>query len=702
MKTPPRDPHGEDGRVATEPPPTRAGLGAAALWGPPSGTDVPPEASPVELDVTAGPDPEDAEEVGTADDASQLDALRRFADIADEDLRRAERIRGRMQTPKPLGEILVDMGRLSQEQFDDAIARRRAQMTVVELLMEGGHLSPQEHQVYLDEKALSPTPSDREVLVDGGLVSEEHYLRAVGTRLQIPFVEPQIGEVDTDLLDRIPFAYLYKHLLLPVREQDGQVVVVVAFPEDERLIVELESTFECRVQRQCSTSFRILEALRTLERIKGRPADQDAFKIHYRELDKEHEHADSTGEEAIQLVDYLLSRAVQLEASDLHIEPTPNKIRVRVRIDGVLQHLTDIPLDFGSRLTARIKILGRSDVTEKRVHQDGKIHVKVDGREIDIRVSTYVSMFGETIVMRLLDRDRSIVKISELGLQPRVESVLTDEVLRASSGLILLVGPTGSGKTTTLYSFVDHANDPTRKVITCEDPVEYVMDGIVQCSIDERAGRTFAQSLRSIVRQDPDTIVVGEIRDRETASLAIEAALTGHKVFSTFHTEEAVGAFVRLLEMGLEPFLVASTVSAVVAQRLVRRLCPKCRVPTRPKLAELRFLNLSRADVANADVAGPVGCKYCSGTGYKGRLGLHEVVVPNDSFRQAVLDQSSTAELRALARDTTSFLSMQEDGLLKALAGQTSFAEIIEHAPRDTTPRPFLELRKIANSRRSR
>ncbi len=639
---------------------------------------------------------------GGGDRDRQVEALIRFTGITDRDVDRARRIQGRMQNPKSLGEILVDMGKLEQADLDAAVAQRRARMTLAEVLLESGHLSPQEHELYLEEKALDPTPSDREVLVDGELVSEEHYLRAVGTRLQIPFVEPQIGEVDTGLLDRIPFAYLVKHLILPVRELDGEIVVVAARPEDDQTIAEMERTFGCRVVRQCSTGARILEALNTLERIKGRPADQDAFKIQYRELDPQHDHTDSTGEEAVQLVDYLLSRAVQLEASDLHIEPTPNKIRVRVRVDGVLQHLTDIPLDFGSRLTARIKILARADVTEKRAHQDGKIHVKVEGREIDIRVSNYVSMFGETIVMRLLDRDRSIVKVSELGFQPRVEALLSENVLRASSGLVLLVGPTGSGKTTTLYSFVDHANDPSRKVITCEDPVEYVMEGIVQCSVDVRAGRTFAASLRSIVRQDPDTIVVGEMRDRETASLAIEAALTGHKVFSTFHTEEAVGAFVRLLEMGLEPFLVSSTVSAVVAQRLVRRLCPRCKAPARPKLAELRFLNLTRAEVEAAALCGPVGCKDCGGTGFKGRLGLHEVVVPTDAFRQAVLDRAPTSELRELARELSGFVSMQEDGLLKAMAGRTSLAEIIEHAPRDSTPRSLPDLRRVANSRRAK
>lgn len=676
-------------------PPATGGIGS--LWDPAAHEEDAPASSALSVDPGAGP----AAGADTLPAGSDEEALITFAGVSEADLRRARRVRDRMEHPEPIGDVLVGLGLLGREDLDAAVARRRSRMSVVELLNEHGHLTDRDLLLYREEKGLTPPPSDREILVDGGLVSEEEYLRAIGTRLAIPFVEPQIGEVDTDLLDRIPFAYLQKNLVLPVRVEDEQIVVVVAHPEDERLIVEVERTFDMRVVRQCSTSARITEALRTLERIKGRPADQDAFKIHYRALDRAAESHDATGEEAIQLVDYLLTRAVQLEASDLHIEPNPNKIRVRVRVDGVLQHLTDIPVDFGAKLTARIKILARADVTEKRLHQDGKIHVKVDGREIDIRVSSYVSMFGETIVMRLLDRDRSIVGVESLGLQPRIQAVLVDSVLKSSSGLVLLVGPTGSGKTTTLYSFVEHANDPTRKVITCEDPVEYVIDGVVQCSVDRRAGRTFADSLRAIVRQDPDTIVVGEIRDQITASLAVEAALTGHKVFSTFHTEEAVGAFVRLLEMGVEPFLVSSTVSAVIAQRLVRRLCTSCREPHRPKLAELRFLNVSRSDLGTVELLGPVGCRKCNGSGYRGRLALHEVLIPDDTFRQAVLNRTSTAELRSLARALPEFLTMQEDGLLKAARGETSLQEIIQSAPRDMGSRPLSVLRRTAFSRRA-
>ncbi|MEO7966273.1 MAG: ATPase, T2SS/T4P/T4SS family, partial [Gemmatimonadaceae bacterium] len=258
---------------------------------------------------------------------------------------------------------------------------------------------------------------------------------------------------------------------------------------------------------------------------------------------------------------------------------------------------------------------------------------------------------------------------------------------------------TGSGKTTTLYSFIANANDPSSKVITCEDPVEYVMDGIVQCSVNPKTGPTFADSLRAIVRQDPDTIVVGEIRDQATAHLAAEAALTGHKVYSTFHTEDAVGAFVRFLEMGVEPFLVASTLSAVVAQRLVRRLCPNCRVPHRPSTAELRFLGLDREEFQGVALLHGKGCEQCSGTGFKGRLAIHEVLVPDDKFREAVLRRASSSVLRELARSRPEFLTMQEDGVLKAISGVTTLFEIIENAPRDTHPRSLDELRRISLAR---
>lgn len=621
-----------------------------------------------------------------------------LAGVSPSVVERAQRVRDRMENPGPLGEIVVKMGALSAEDLEKARQRHLARLDVAEILQARGQLTDRAVQVYQQRKSETPSPSDREVLVVGSLVSEEQYLKALATKLDIPYVEPQIGEVDASLYKKVTFAYLLNNLVMPVRVDDGELTVVVAQPEDERVIVEIERTFGRRTKLQCSTSFRIGEALRTLERLKGKPGDLTGSKIQYRELGTATEAPEGNGDEAIQLVDYLLGRAVQLGASDLHIEPAQNTIRVRARIDGVLQHLSDLPVDFSARVIARVKILAGANVTEKRNHQDGKIHIKLDGQEIDIRVSTYVSVFGETIVMRFLHRERGIVPMEKVGFQPRVFTVLKNETLRTSSGMVLVVGPTGSGKTTTLYSFIDHANDPSQKVITCEDPVEYVIDGIVQCSVDTEAGRSFGESLRAIVRQDPDTIVVGEIRDKLTASLAVEAALTGHKVFSTFHTEESVRAFIRLLEMGIEPFLVSSTVSAVVAQRLVRLLCPDCKVPHRPSTAELRFLKLNRADLNDIELFGPGGCEKCGAVGYRGRTAIHEVLIPNDQFREAVFNHATADQLRSLARELPEFSSMQEDGLLKAMSGITSLAEIIENAPRDMDPRPMSLLKGLSRS----
>jgi type IV pilus assembly protein PilB len=311
-------------------------------------------------------------------------------------------------------------------------------------------------------------------------------------------------------------------------------------------------------------------------------------------------------------------------------------------------------------------------------------------------------MFGETIVMRLLDRRRGLVPLQDLTFAPRVLATLRDVVLRTSSGLVLVTGPTGSGKTTTLYSFVDYVNDPSLKVISCEDPVEYVLDGVTQCSVNSKTGPTFPDSLKAIVRQDPDIVIVGEVRDGVTASLAIEAALTGHKVFSTFHTEDAVGAIVRLLDMGVEPFLVASTLAGIVAQRLVRRVCPACAKSAEPSREDVRYLGLDRADISGAPFMAGAGCPKCHGSGFKGRLGIHEVLLPDDDFRDAVLRRAASKELRGLARQLPAFLTLQEDGLLKAMTGITTLGEIAANAPRDSNARRPAALQEIASVGRLR
>ncbi len=542
--------------------------------------------------------------------------------------------------------------------------------------------------------------TDRDLLVDSGLVPEETFLRALCAKEEIPFVEPDVALIQRRLLNRTSLPFLKKNLVVPFRVIDGVLSLIMADPLDLELQQEFERIYGKSVQPSCAPSEKILDVLEKLKRLRDGIDSERITTLKYREI-REVSEDDEDGEEVIRLVDFLLFKAIKIGASDLHIEPKQSKVFVRVRVDGTLRRLTDLPPEFAERLVSRIKILAGVDIAERRLHQDGRIFVKVDGREIDFRVSTYASMFGETIVLRVLDRNRGLLPLDRLGFEPGIFRQLRDYVLRASSGLILVTGPTGSGKTTTMYSFVDSMIDGTVKAISCEDPVEFVLEGVTQCSVNEKTGPTFADSLRAMLRQDPDIIIVGEIRDMKTASLAVEAALTGHKVLATFHTEDSVTAVVRLLEMGVEPFLVASTLKCILAQRLVRRICPGCRRPADPTRRDLRFLDLSRQEVKNLTLMSGAGCEECGYTGHKGRGGLHELLIPDDDFRDAILRRVSSRELRSMAKKLPGFLTLQEDGLLKATDGVTSLFEVAEHVPRDSSARTLAELQELA-SRRSK
>ncbi len=620
--------------------------------------------------------------------------------VSEEQLAKARRIAARMERPRPVGELLVELGQLSRSDHDRIVRMRRATLDLAGILHDCGALNEQALATYRRLKAEQPQRGDRSLLLDEGLVTEEQFLRALGIKRGIAYVEPEIALVDDSLLQRTTFKYLLSNRVLPVRVIDGLVNVVMADPVNPVLIQELERLFQRRLRISCCASAPIEDALNTLERLTEKGEDGGALgsAIQYREIEEVPTGKDP-GREATRIVDYLISRALQMGASDLHIEPKAKKVSVRVRVDGSLQPLVELPAELAPRITSRVKILCGADIAERRLHQDGRIFVRVEGREIDLRVSTYASMFGETVVLRLLDRRHGLIPLDGLGFEPKIRATLQDLVLRASSGLVLVTGPTGSGKTTTLYSFIDAVAAPDLKVITCEDPVEYVLDGVTQCMVNEKTGPTFADSLRAILRQDPDIIVVGEVRDQRTAGLAVEAALTGHKVFSTFHTEDAVSAVIRLLEMGIEPFLVSSTLSCVVAQRLLRRTCEHCRRPTDISRKDLRFLGLDRRDLGSLQVLGGAGCAECNHTGFKGRLGVHEVLLPDDDFRDAVLRRATAKELRALAKSLPGFLSLQEDGFLKMAAGRTVPAEVADNVPRDVTVRPLQVLREIAAPR---
>jgi len=374
----------------------------------------------------------------------------------------------------------------------------------------------------------------------------------------------------------------------------------------------------------------------------------------------------------IKLINALLTEAVNQNASDIHIETFEKRLSVRFRVDGVLRDVVNPKRELAAMLVSRIKVMSRLDIAEKRLPQDGRISIKIAGRELDVRVSTLPSSVGERIVLRLLDKKVGAIGFDDLGMASKDRNDL-DDLLLKPHGVVLVTGPTGSGKTTTLYAGLNNINDGTKSILTIEDPIEYQVEGIGQTQVNTKTGMTFARGLRAILRQDPDVVMVGEIRDRETAEIAIQASLTGHLVLSTLHTNSAVGAITRLLDMGVEPFLLSSSITGILAQRLVRELCPECKTYRPVDDAERKLLGLVESD--SIELAHPQGCSHCNGQGYSGRKGIFELIVMDASLKQLVHSRASEAEFLEVARSRSQ--SIQVDGFNKVLQGITTIEEVL-------------------------
>jgi type IV pilus assembly protein PilB len=397
------------------------------------------------------------------------------------------------------------------------------------------------------------------------------------------------------------------------------------------------------------------------------------------------------------LVNSLFDEALLQGGSDIHLEPLKDSLRVRFRRDGVLAVQRELNLDLAAPVTTRIKVMAAADIAERRRHQDGRILYEslATGRTLDLRVSFYITIHGESIVLRLMNKPGELLAVEDIGMAARMLQQFRDEALAAPSGILIVTGPTGAGKTTTLYSCVNALNDLETSIITAEEPVEYVIDGITQCSINPKIGVTFTETLRHIVRQDPDVIVMGEVRDAFSAETAIQAALTGHKVLTTLHTEDTVGALLRLLNMGVESFLIASTVTAIVAQRLLRRVCPHCAGPYLPTPEEYRRLGYTHGDLAGAELQVGRGCPACRFTGFHGRVGIFELLLPSEAVKEAVMARKTVNEIRRLGIESAGLVTLLEDGIAKAARGQVALAEVLKRLPRQERPRPLFELRRL-------
>jgi general secretion pathway protein E len=523
-----------------------------------------------------------------------------------------------------------------------------------------------------------------EALVALGAVSADDVLRAIAAQHKLPFVAREEIPTAVPVLKNLSPKYLKQYTVCPLAVEGGVLTVATADPLNPVVLDDLRQATGLSVRIVVSPADAVQETIdRTyegaatpLQRIVEGMEDDVAG-----DGDEDVNHLRDMAFEApvVRLVNLLVENAIGAEASDIHIEPFEDTLRVRYRIDGVLYDQEAPPRRLQAAVTSRIKIMAEMNIAERRLPQDGRIRVTLHGRRVDIRVSTIPTVHGESIVMRLLDRGSVFYPLEKLGFPPetlaRFESLIT-----RPHGIVLVTGPTGSGKTTTLYAALDKINSPDRKIITVEDPVEYQLKGVNQIPVKPKIGLTFATGLRHIVRQDPDVILVGEIRDLETAEISIQAALTGHLVFSTLHTNDAPSAITRLQDMGVEPYLLSSVLEGVLAQRLVRKVCPACRVPDAVSAADLQALGV-RADPRTPLYRGK-GCEECRGTGYRGRIGIYELFPITEEVRSLTLRRASSREIRRHAMDA-GMVTLRLDGWRKAVDGLTTVEEVLRVTQED-------------------
>ncbi|MBK5966618.1 type II secretion system protein GspE [Thiocystis minor] len=517
------------------------------------------------------------------------------------------------------------------------------------------------------------------MLVRLGLISERDMARTMSEVLQLPLADATTFPSEPVREDLFSLRFLKDSRVLPLADDERHIEVALANPIDGFVIAAIQMAAGKAVQASVALPTEIEAAIERLyEKVEETPTDPDADFGDFDEEDIEHLKDLASEAPVIRMVNQLIQKAVESRASDIHIEPFADALKVRYRVDGILKEVDAPPVRSTAAVISRVKIMAKLNIAERRLPQDGRIPIRIQGKELDLRVSTVPTMFGESVVMRLLDKESVRFDLDALGFDGSPRERLR-VILEQPYGILLVTGPTGSGKSTTLYTALSRLNTEERKIITVEDPVEYQLPGINQIQVKAAIGMTFSGALRAIVRQDPDIIMVGEMRDLETARIAVQSALTGHVVLSTLHTNDAASGVTRLLDMGVEDYLLTSTINGILAQRLVRRLCPHCRASYRalPELAE-RFAHM--AGVSNdIDLHRAVGCEACNGTGYRGRLVITEVLMMTDQIRKAVLGHATATEIRRIAVDE-GMETMYQDGLRKALDGRTTIEEVLRVA----------------------
>lgn len=559
---------------------------------------------------------------------------------------------------RPLGEILVVEGEISREQLDMALAEQKKTFERL-----------------------------GKILMDMGMVSEERITEAMAKQLDVPYVNLQEHKFEADILALIPESLARRCRLIPIRKFGDKLIVAMSNPMDVEATDLVHVETRLRLEPALATEWRIIEAIDRLygsdygddlpDSTQQASADADEEFAATIDAGDEEEDIDEVRKQVhkapiVRTVNMLLTQAVRKKASDIHIEPRRNVVDVRFRIDGELHTIRRIPRSMHPAISSRIKIMGDMDIAERRIPQDGRISVRIDGRNIDVRVSTVPTLYGERLVLRILDRQSNLIPLEKFGYTPVQLNILKGLVARPQ-GIVLVTGPTGSGKTTTLYATLNMLKSETSNIMTVEDPIEYELDGINQTNVHQRIGLTFATQLRALMRQDPDTILVGEVRDSETADVAFRAALTGHLVLSTLHCNDAASAITRLLDMEVEPFLVSSAINGVVAQRLVRILCPDCKEAYEADESVKALLGVPLGH--RTTLYRPVGCGNCNDSGYKGRSGVSEIMVMNPEIKRLCLARAASDEINDTAV-RNGMTTMRQDASEKVLAGLTTIEEV--------------------------
>ena len=520
-----------------------------------------------------------------------------------------------------------------------------------------------------------------EVLIKLKAVTEENVFKALSLQFEIPFVHITPQQIDRVMFEKITASYAKRNMFVILKndsENSDCITLSTAEPQNLSLLTDIQRIFEKPVNVCISTPTEIESAINTVygeKEVEASEVIEEAEAKFVAEVEEIRDIIEETGDAPIiRFMNALLFQGVRERASDIHIEPSEKDVAVRLRVDGVLYEVMRIPKNLHEPVASRVKVMSKLDIAEKRIPQDGKIRLKVAGKDIDVRVSTLPTVFGERVSLRLLDRASTLLSLEDIGMNPEALHTVS-KLIKKSYGMILVTGPTGSGKTTTLYACLDKINSPDKNIITIEDPIEYQLKGINQIQVNTKVGLTFAKGLRSILRQDPDIIMVGEIRDAETASIAIHASLTGHLVFSTLHTNDAPGAITRLIDMGIEPYLISSSVIAILAQRLIRMICPNCKEPYSPRDEELQELGIGRDSLSNNSLFRGRGCKICMNTGYKGRTGVFELLLVTDTIRTLTNRAADSSEIKRAAREE-GMKTLKEDGIDKTLRGITTVQEV--------------------------